>query len=152
MKWHKFSDRLPPDGANIGVAQQSAGEWQYEHGYVKGDTTVFGNVDILLRHWAGTDARWCNLDASHNECPRVAIRMECSECNYPLSEAKYEWDGSTPHLPVVRAETGEPLDLVHVIARIEGVAILYADPDKLDKLSDELHPLMAYAYRLLDYE
>lgn len=30
-------------------------------------------------------------------CPRVEMRMECPECEYPLSEARYPLDERLPH-------------------------------------------------------
>jgi hypothetical protein len=31
------------------------------------------------------------------ECPRVAVRMECPECGYPFSEALLPLDPTIPH-------------------------------------------------------
>ena len=31
-------------------------------------------------------------------CPRVAFRMECSECGYPYSEALFSLNTKMPHL------------------------------------------------------
>ena len=33
----------------------------------------------------------------NSPCPRVRMRMECPECGYPISEARYELDPSVPH-------------------------------------------------------
>lgn len=32
-----------------------------------------------------------------NTCPRVRIRMECPECGYPLTEARYSLDRRISH-------------------------------------------------------
>lgn len=34
----------------------------------------------------------------HLMCPRVEARMECPECGYPHSEARYPLDKRLPHL------------------------------------------------------
>ena len=37
------------------------------------------------------------MNAIVEECPRVAMRMECEECGYPYCEAELPTDAHTPH-------------------------------------------------------
>lgn len=41
-----------------------------------------------------------------SHCPRVAARMPCDACGYPLCDARDEWDGVTPHGAPEQGSTG----------------------------------------------
>ena len=49
------------------------------------------------------------------KCPRVEMRMECPECGYPYSEAKYALDERVPHKGGV-AQLGEHLPCTQKVA------------------------------------